>query len=66
MMKIAPMIIWSSKLTKEETQKAIYSEVKFLHSNKMVQQAIYVYAMAVRYLLNNPGENMQAFNIAME
>ena len=53
-MRITPMIVWASSLEETDFFKAIVSEVEHTHPNKLVQDAIKVYSMAVKMLLNNP------------
>lgn len=62
------MALWTSKLPSyDDIQKAIYSEVEFIHSNKLVKQACFVYSIAMHTLLKNhksPDRGKLAFNEA--
>jgi len=53
-MRITPMIVWASSLEETEFFKAIVSECEHTHPNRLVQDAIKVYSLAVKMLLNNP------------
>ena len=54
-MRITPMIVWASGL-KDESDfcKAIIADSEFTHSNQLVFDAMKIYSLSVRYLLNNP------------
>ena len=54
-MKISPMIVWTSKMPREQVFEAIKYEVEFFHPDPVVQKSIYIYTIAVQYLLKNPG-----------
>lgn len=57
------MAIWSSSLkTPEEIYRACKAEVEFTHPNKLVQDAIYLYSVAIQYLLLNPADPDRAQN----
>lgn len=66
-----PHAIFGANLQKEgklqELKDLVKGEVKFVHSNKIVHEVIFVYVAAIAYLLNNPDDvNRQvcAFNMA--
>ena len=55
LMKISPMIVWTSKMARHEVFEAIKYEVEFLHPDPIVHKSIYIYTIAVQHLLHNHG-----------
>lgn len=61
-MRITPLIVWASALEEKDFFKAIVADVELTHPNRLVQDAIKVYGVAVKYLLNNPKDTNRAVN----
>lgn len=63
LMRCTPIAVWASSLESEsEFYKAIEADVKFTHPNKLVIDSVYLYCTAIKYLLNNAGNNERAIN----
>ena len=57
LIRITPLIVWASKIKDtEEFCQAVISDTELTHSNLLAQDAVKIYALAMRYLLNNPGD----------
>ena len=53
--RVAPLAIWTSSLKSPELiYKAIKADVELTHSNRIVQDSVFIYTMAIRYLLHEP------------
>lgn len=70
LVRVPPLIIWCSSLeSDEDVKKAIVSDVEITHPNKTVQDIVFVYAMTLRFLLNNyelKDRAWKAFQLAMD
>ena len=70
MMRNTPLAVWASGLeSAEDVYKAIVSDVSMTHPNRLVHSAIFLYALSIKYLLNNKDiENraQEAFKIAQD
>jgi len=54
MARAVPMIIFGSKLKgASEFKNFIYADMELTHSNKLVQDAVLIYAFAIKYILKN-------------
>ena len=57
MARIVPLIVYLSDLNNDENYKDFKTilsiEINITHSNKLVHQAIHLYAIAIKFLLNN-------------
>ena len=57
MARITPLIVYLSELTDDNNYKEfksiISTEISLTHSSKLVHQATHLYAIAVKFLLNN-------------
>ena len=64
------MAVFTSSITrKEDAKNAILIDVKMTHPDKLVQEAILTYELAIHYLLNHPDDQFkakQAFDQALE
>lgn len=48
------MAIWCTSLQSvEDIKQVIVNDVKLTHPDKTVQEIVFVYAMTIRFLLNN-------------
>ena len=55
MMRCTPMAVWSSSLQSDkDVFDAVRCDVEFTHPNRLVQEAVFIYVRAIKYLLNNP------------
>jgi len=49
------MVVFTASVTNEDDIfQAINADVKMTHPNKLVQEAIKIYTVAIHHLLNNP------------
>ena len=59
-MRCMPHAVFGANLVKagkfKELKELIRGEAKFVHANKIVHEAIFVYISAQAYLLNNPDD----------
>ena len=63
LMRITPLIVWGSTLDDPfEFYKAIKADVEFTHPNRLVHDAIFLYGIAIQYLLNNPADPSRSQN----
>ena len=50
-----PMAIWSSSLESyEDIYKAVTNDAEFTHPDQDVHDAIFIFTIAIKYLLDNP------------
>jgi len=61
LMRITPLCVWTSKLTKEEIIKAVREDTRLTHPNKTAQNVSIAYVYTINHLLNHPGESKQAY-----
>lgn len=55
MLRLFPLAIWTSTVKNPyQVKKAITAEASFVHQNKLVHSAIFIYFMALQCLLQNP------------
>jgi hypothetical protein len=60
-MRCTPMVVFTASVTDEEdVYNAIIADVKMTHPNKLVQEAIWIYTVAIHHLLNNPTNHDRA------
>ena len=65
MMRITPLAVWASGLNDPALiRKAVVAEVEHTHPHKLVHDAIFIYCMAIRFLLSNQGQAQEAFEHA--
>lgn len=61
MIRITPLIVWASKIKDtEEFCQAVISDTELTHSNLLVHDAIKIYALTMRYLIQNPNDPQRA------
>ena len=69
-MRCTPLAVFTAGVNNQsDIKKAILSEVKMTHPNKLVQEAVYIYQCTIHYLLNNLNKKdraQQAFNQALK
>ena len=68
-MRATPMAVFMSRSTEEYRFNAVTTEASMTHSNKVVQQAIFLYCHSIGHLLRNPNEPnraKEAYDIALE
>lgn len=54
LVRVPPLAIWSTTLeSDEDVKRAIICDVELTHPNKTAQDMVFVYAMSMRFLLNN-------------
>ena len=54
-MRSTPMVVFTASVTDaEDIKQAIIADVKMTHPNKLVQEAIWIYSIAIHHLLKNP------------
>ena len=57
MVRVTPLIVWAAKIKDtEEFCQAIISDTELTHSNLLVHDAIKIYGLAMRFLLQNPSD----------
>lgn len=63
-MKITPLAVWSAQLENAQNLKQLKevctADSKWIHSNPMVHDAVFLYCVAIAHLLNNPTKEMRA------
>ena len=56
LMRTTPLAVWCSKLENDEdVHIAVQREVGLTHQEEIVQTAVTIYVLAIRYLLNKEG-----------
>lgn len=51
-MRITPLAVWLSDITDiKQIKKAVVADVELTHPDKLVHDAIFIYCIAIRYLL---------------
>jgi ADP-ribosylglycohydrolase len=60
MMRISPLIVWAADLSDENFCKAIRCDTEITHPNKVVQEAVIVFSLTVRFILRNRNEVLRA------
>jgi hypothetical protein len=67
--RCVPMAIWSSSLESyADIYKAIKNDAEFTHPDQDVHDAIFIFTIAIHYLLNNPSDPdraSKAYDIAL-
>ena len=53
-MRATPMAIYTSLLEESEARKCIEADISFTHPNQTVKDVIFLYAIAIHYLIKNP------------
>ena len=71
LMRIMPLAVWSSTLFEQpiEVYDALIADSELTHANRLVTSAIFIYGIAVNYLLNfvdDPNRAKGAFDHAMK
>lgn len=58
LLRLIPLAIWTSTVKNPyQVKKAIAAEASFVHQNKLVHSAIFIYFMALQCLLQNPKDD---------
>ena len=71
-MRITPLAVWVSNLSHAEIKRVCLADTTFVHANVIVQETIYVYVVAMAYLIRNefkesiPVRCQKAFDIALD
>jgi len=66
LMRIAPLGVWGWRLSAEALVEAVCFDSRLTHSHPSCQHAAAVYCLAIRHLMNNPGDSKGAFRTAEE
>lgn len=73
LMRSMPHAIFGANLVKagkfKELKDLVTGEAKFVHANKIVHEAVFVYIASLAYLLNNPDDenrSQAAFDLALK
>jgi len=66
LMRITPLCVWTSKLSREEIIRAVREETRLTHSNETAQNVSIAYVYTINYLLNHSGEYEQAYQKCKE
>lgn len=70
LIRLLPLAIWTSTVKNPyQVKKAIAAEASFVHQNKLVHSAIFIYFMALQCLLQNPRDEKRgakAYDYAYE
>jgi ADP-ribosylglycohydrolase len=73
LMRSMPHAIFGANMVKagkfRELKTLVAGEAKFVHANKIVHEAIFVYIAAMAHLLNNPDDSKRgqaAFDLALK
>ena len=64
LMRITPLIFWARDLKEECFAKVIREDVILTHSNVVAQEATIVYSIAIKHLINSPGDRKGAYSKA--
>ncbi len=64
MMRITPLAFWARDLHDAPFAQVIREDAMLTHSNSIAQDATVVYCMAIKYLINNPGNRKLAYTKA--
>ena len=62
LMRATPMVVYTSLLDQKYIKDAIEKDTAFTHPNQTVKDCIYLYAIAIHYLMKNPTEENRAQN----
>ena len=69
-MRATPLCVWAANLKDpKDLYNAHKADAEFVHPNEIVHNAIFLYSIAIQYLLNNPTDPdraQKAFDIAMQ
>jgi len=60
-MRITPLIFWARNLKDIPFANVIREDAMLTHSNAVAQDATIVYAIAIKHLINNPGDRKGAY-----
>lgn len=55
-MRCMPMAVWTKDLDDFEIQKAVHAECEFTHPNQYVKEVVFIYVIALSYLLKYNAE----------
>ena len=66
LMRITPLVVWASKLSKENFITAIREETKLTHPNRTALDVSVLYAYTIQHLLRNKGDYQGAYNKCMD
>jgi len=66
LMRITPLCIWASKLSREDLIKAVQEETKLTHPNKTAINTSVAYVYTIQHLLNNKGDFAGAYKKCQE
>jgi ADP-ribosyl-[dinitrogen reductase] hydrolase len=66
LMRIAPLGVWGWRLSEEALVEAACYDSRLTHSHPSCRHAAAVYCLAIRHLMNNPGDSKGAFRTAEE
>ena len=62
-MRIAPLAVWAASVEDlDQHKEMILAETSLTHASAVAQDAAFVYAQAIAYLLNNSGDGNRAHN----
>ena len=64
MMRITPLIFWARNLKDDIFAQVIREDARLTHSSVVAQDATVVYSIAVKYLINHPGNRKLAYSKA--
>ena len=51
-MRATPLPIWGYKLSDDDLYKACVEDTKLTHSNKVPHEAVAIYCIAIKHLIN--------------
>ena len=46
-MRVTPLVVWGSNLSYDDLNKVIVADVKMTHPSLVVQEAVFIYAVAI-------------------
>ena len=66
LMRITPLCIWASKLSRDDLIKAVREETRLTHPNETAINASIAYVYTIQHLLNNKGDYKGAYKKCQE
>lgn len=66
LMRITPLAVWGHKLSDEDLLQAVKLQTNLTHSHNDPNLACYLYCLAIKHLINNPGDAKGAYQKAMK
>eukprot|EP00347_Sterkiella_histriomuscorum_P006298 403353304 len=62
LMRITPFAVWCSQLSNEDLYKAVHLETHLTHCNKTAIDAVYLYCLTIRLILNGETDRVKIYD----